>query len=108
MVVIPPLSGVIQPLEPLYRVTMQNLPIYRGEIRGRRGEAAGTEAGAPPIAFHVACVPAAGEAAGPPSAARHSYLEGRRPRRLVTTHDKRRGQGHSRIAGSNRFIPATT
>ena len=62
MVVIPPLSGVIQPLEPLYRVTMPNLPIYRGEIRGRRGEAAGTEAGAPPIAFHVACVPAAGEA----------------------------------------------
>ena len=64
MVVIPPLSGVIQPLEPLYRVTMQNLPIYRGEIRGRRGEAAGTEAGAPPIAFHVIFVPAAGGLAG--------------------------------------------
>ena len=104
MVVIPPLSGVIQPLEPLYRVTMPNLPIYRGEIRGRRGEAAGTEAGAPPIAFHVACVPAA----GPPTNPRQVYLEGRRPRRLVATHDKRGGQGHSRIAGSNRFIPATT
>ena len=62
MVVIPPLSEVIQPLEPLYRVTMPNLPIYCTEIRGRRGEAVGTEAGAPPNSFHVACVPAAGEA----------------------------------------------
>ena len=90
MVVIPPLSEVIQPLEPLYRVTMPNLPIYCTENRGRRGEAVGTEAGAPPIAFHVIFVPAAGEAAGPPTNPRHVYLKGRRPRRLVATRDIQR------------------
>jgi hypothetical protein len=83
----------------------------------------GTEAGAPPNSFHVAFVPSAGEAAGPPIVPvimmrfawtrdgrtcgrrgrrpsnrardndairldpRRSYLEGRRPRRLVATLD---------------------
>ena len=34
----------------------------------------GTKAGAPPIKIHVAFVPAAGEAAGPPIVSRDNYV----------------------------------